>query len=130
MSIYLAYKEDTGEFIGWYDDQLHRSIPTPNIQVTEEQYNAYYEIMTTQCQRAVVKNGVVTFETAAMELTWDEIRHRRDMRLAKTDWTQGRDVPEIVYSKYMSYRQALRDVPQNFPTPESVVWPNPADYGI
>ena len=128
--MYMAYNETTGDFTGWYDSDITKEIPVPNIEVTTEQYNAYYELMSTQSQRPIVKNERITFVSATMELTWDDIRYRRDNRLASTDWTQGRDVPEAVYTKYMPYRQALRDVPQNFSTPASVVWPEPSDFGI
>lgn len=130
MAIYLAYNEEDGEFRGWYDDDVHKVIPTPHIEVTEEKYNAYFDIMSQQNQRPVVKNGRIAFVSAEMEITWDDIRYRRDIRLSKTDWTQGRDVPAEVYTKYTAYRQALRDIPQNFTDPATVVWPNPADYGI
>lgn len=127
---HLAYDNKTGDFVGWYDSNLTMNIPSPNIAVTDEEYVVYYEMMSQQDLRPVVADGKITFVSTAYVITWDDIRYKRDMKLSKTDWTQGRDVPEAVYSKYMSYRQALRDVPQNFPTPESVVWPNPADYGI
>lgn len=56
---------------------------------------------------------------------WAAVRAERDALLAACDWTQVDDAPLINEQKYVwaSYRQALRDVPQSFATPEDVVWP-------
>ncbi len=51
------------------------------------------------------------------------IRSERDRRIAETDWTQLPDVPDKIKSKWQTYRQELRDVPQNNTDPANVVWP-------
>lgn len=61
---------------------------------------------------------------------WVEIRSRRDLELAKCDWTQIGDnqLTETQQTEWTTYRQALRDVPLNNPsvtTLESVAWPTP-----
>lgn len=33
-----AYINENGQLLGWYDDELHTSIPTPNIEVSDEQW--------------------------------------------------------------------------------------------
>lgn len=53
----------------------------------------------------------------------DGLRIQRDQLLAATDWTQAKDIPDAVSSKYAAYRQALRDVPQQSGFPENIVWP-------
>jgi len=50
-------------------------------------------------------------------------RAQRDALLAKTDWTQGRDVPDALAGKWAAYRQALRDLPKLKGFPESFTWP-------
>ena len=52
-------------------------------------------------------------------------RTRRDMLLIMTDWTQTVDVALTQDQKdeAVTYRQALRDVPQQAGFPESVEWP-------
>lgn len=50
-------------------------------------------------------------------------RATRDKLLAKTDWTQTRDVPQALSDKWASYRQALRDVPLQSGFPQAIVWP-------
>lgn len=58
-------------------------------------------------------------------LTWDTIRAQRNFLLSQSDWTQLSDAPltQEQKSAWASYRQALRDVPSHFNSPEEVVWP-------
>jgi len=55
-------------------------------------------------------------------LAWDEVRAERDRLLAASDWTQVADAP-VDAAVWATYRQALRDVPQDYATPDEVVWP-------
>ena len=50
------------------------------------------------------------------------VRERRDLLLARSDWTQLPDAPVDV-AAWATYRQALRDVPQQDGFPASVAWP-------
>lgn len=60
-------------------------------------------------------------------LDWDWIRADRDDRLRDCDWTTMPDAPldDATKQAWATYRQALRDVPQDFSTPDEVVWPTP-----
>ena len=51
------------------------------------------------------------------------IRSTRDRKIAETDWTQGKDIPDNISSKWAVYRQALRDVPAQSGFPWTVQWP-------
>jgi len=68
---------------------------------------------------------------AELEAAWDEIkdevawrpaRKKRNDLLTQSDWTQLADssADKVAWG---NYRQALRDIPQNFQKPEDVVWP-------
>jgi len=52
-------------------------------------------------------------------------RFVRDRLLQETDWTQLSDVSSSVKSQYVSYRQALRDLPDhpNWPHLNPEDWP-------
>jgi hypothetical protein len=52
-----------------------------------------------------------------------EVRQRRTMLLAKTDWTQLSDA-SADKSAWAVYRQDLRDVPNQEGFPEDISWPN------
>ncbi|HEJ2458035.1 TPA: phage tail assembly chaperone [Vibrio cholerae] len=56
---------------------------------------------------------------------WEVIREKRQPFIDKTDWTQMPDAqlsPEKK-AEFAAYRQALRDIPQNYSNPDDVVWP-------
>ena len=56
--------------------------------------------------------------------TCEEIRLKRDALLKDSDWSVASDAtPKPSKEAWLTYRQALRDVPQSFSTPEEVVWP-------
>jgi hypothetical protein len=57
------------------------------------------------------------------KLDWQIIRGERNYLLSQTDWIFAPDVILKNKEAWLTYRQALRDVPQNFSTPEEVVWP-------
>lgn len=52
-----------------------------------------------------------------------EVRAERNAKLATTDWAQVVDVPQAIKDKYASYRQALRDLPQQAGFPTTINWP-------
>ena len=49
-------------------------------------------------------NKTVTYR----EVTWEEIRHNRDVELAQSDWRALKDV--TLSAAWRDYRQALRDL--------------------
>lgn len=57
--------------------------------------------------------------------SWEEVRVRRSLQLAHSDWTQLSDAPLTEEEKvaWAAYRQQLRDIPQSFSAPEDVVFP-------
>ncbi len=67
--------------------------------------------------------GKVTMEEVPE--TADEIRARRDRLLAATDWAVLPDSPLDAQSleAVKTYRQALRDVPQQDGFPGTITWP-------
>lgn len=64
-------------------------------------------------------------EAAKAESLAQAVRADRDARLASTDWTQLLDCPldDLDMVLWQSYRQALRDVPQQAGFPNEVEWP-------
>jgi len=55
-------------------------------------------------------------------LAWKGIRAQRDRLLAASDWTQVADAP-VDSAAWATYRQQLRDLPQNYILPDDVEWP-------
>ena len=59
----------------------------------------------------------------------DAVRAERDRLLAACDWTQVQDAP-VDAAAWATYRQALRDVPEQAGFPEAVEWPVAPDAGV
>lgn len=72
-------------------------------------------------QKAVIRNRESPAYIA--EQKWNEIRSRRNGFLSQSDWTQLEDSKENKEA-WATYRQELRNIPQTFLTPESVIWPS------
>ena len=62
-------------------------------------------------------------EAERLEAQANSVRAERDRLLAASDWTQVADAPADA-TAWATYRQALRDVPQQSGFPDSVVWPD------
>lgn len=79
------------------------------------------------------KQGNVTATAAENEASYRKtvddrqanmIRQQRNRKLAETDWTQGRDIPDSTALPWAAYRQALRDLPSQPEFPWNVSWPD------
>lgn len=59
------------------------------------------------------------------EVFWNMLRNQRDRRLFMSDRTQLSDTPLTSSQKtaWATYRQALRDLPENTEDPKNVTWP-------
>lgn len=58
-------------------------------------------------------------------LAVSRMREERDLRLAQSDWivVKAVDTGSPVPSEWSSYRQALRDIPSNYPDGLGIEWP-------
>ena len=68
-------------------------------------------------------NTAAAADTPTLDQQWAIVRADRDQRLAETDWTQGSDVPNATKTKWQTYRQDLRDIPQKQTDPTNISWP-------
>lgn len=66
---------------------------------------------------------VYTVEAIPDEEKAGQVRAERNDKLAATDWTQGKDIPDNISTAWATYRQALRDVPAQANFPWEVTWP-------
>jgi hypothetical protein len=55
----------------------------------------------------------------------DELRAERNLKLSASDWTQALDSPltDAKRAEWRTYRQALRDLPENTTDPANPIWP-------
>ena len=60
------------------------------------------------------------------EVFLDRLRNQRNYKLLISDWSQLSDAPLTSSQKtaWATYRQALRDIPENTEDPKNVTWPS------
>lgn len=55
------------------------------------------------------------------------VKSKRNLLLQSSDWTDTASAPsrfgQEIYNQWLSYRQALRDIPEQTNYPNNVVWP-------
>jgi hypothetical protein len=59
---------------------------------------------------------------SASDIVAAEVKALRDKMLSASDWTQVPDAP-VDAAAWATYRQALRDIPQQAGFPENITWP-------
>lgn len=70
-----------------------------------------------------IYDGDKLIETIVKDLDWKHIRGQRDWELKQTDWRAVKD--RTMSQAWKDYRQALRDLPQDYPTANDAAdnWP-------
>ena len=65
-------------------------------------------------------------QAEAADLDMNMVRSQRNGMLASSDWTQIGDASlgDHTAEEWRTYRQALKDIPQNYTRVSDVVWPN------
>ena len=68
-------------------------------------------------------DGETLLEETFRDVDWDEVRRARDKALSDSDWRALKDV--TLPNPWKDYRQALRDLPQDYETANDAVdnWP-------
>lgn len=102
---------DTGEVIPF----------TVNPQDSEEYGRKLWDQINARYLHLVAPLPDAQQDTELAEMARDD----RNRRLKQTDWTQAPDVPEATRTAWLSYRQALRDVPTQSGFPAEITWPTP-----
>ena len=115
-TIYNQSGEITSLFVG-SEDQLTLNIPDGSNYLEGEYSGVYYKVVDGQ---AVLKSEVER-ETPIDEV-WSDFRNKRDIELQLSDWTQVPDAP-VDQQAWATYRQELRDLPDNTTDPRNPVWP-------
>lgn len=64
-------------------------------------------------------------QQALLDQAWALVREQRDRLLRESDYAVMPDYPltEAQKTDVTAYRQALRDIPQGFESPDAVEWP-------
>lgn len=71
---------------------------------------------------AMLKQGITPAEYVEPAPTADQVRAKRNALLTASDWTQVADAP-VDQEAWATYRQELRDIPQQEGFPVDINWP-------
>ena len=133
MKNYIMINPETREVTRRYQAEC----PDESVWLYRDPHAAHYEVPEDidLAYAYVDENGTVRMDherasedaAARSEQAWADLRTRRDDLLYKCDWTQLDDAPLSDDDKtaWRTYRQALRDLPQNTSDPNDVTWPTP-----
>ena len=113
----IAKLDSNGILLGWYLDT--DSVDEPKVTVTKEVWQQAIDINANK----YVDGNFVFEDLKTDEQKAIDIRDERNWLLKESDWTQGADVPQTTKDAWATYRQSLRDVPQQDTFPTSVTFP-------
>ena len=91
--------------------------------VTDRQPNPQLERYSGDPASPIVAKPAAEIAADALARQWRLIRVTRDALLLACDWTDLQNSPVDNGSEWATYRQALRDIPQDFGSADSVTWP-------
>jgi hypothetical protein len=106
---------------GFFTTEVHTDFPLDCIEISDDLYNTL--LAEQSLGKEIVYSTERGLEAIERPILWESIRYERNMLLTQSDWTQLPDIPESLRLKWSVYRQQLRDITVNFPSPELVEWP-------
>jgi hypothetical protein len=109
--IYTGNSRQIGDREGRKRNWIHTDTPPPEgVAQWQDEYG--WKVLSEYPQPPVPTSGEIA----------DKIRAERDSKLVESDWTQVLDAA-VDQAAWATYRQALRDIPQQEDFPATVVWP-------
>ena len=123
MKTVTIYNKSTGEILRSFSGSEEL------IEINVRDDEGYVEGGYTKDHEKVV-DGVLTrlsgeeIEGLVLAVAWQSFKTARNLMLQSCDWTQVPDAPADK-DAWASYRQALRDLPDNTTDPNDVAWPSP-----
>ena len=119
---YAHLEEYTNKILGWYSDEIHSEIPTPNIEVSEKVWQSAISINANCYENGefIVKD-FRTLEEIEQEVQ-AQFRAERDKLLTEADIEINKLVDAGLDAiEWRVYRQALRDATLTWIMPERVI---------
>ena len=107
---YAHLEENTNKLLGWYSDEIHSEIPTPNIEVSDEVWQEAIKINANCYENGefIVKD--FRTEEEIEQETQAQFRAERDVLLKEADIEINKLVDlGLDPTEWRVYRQELRD---------------------
>ena len=118
--VYSIYYLSTGRFKGQGCNSSKENVMAGEGEGLVE---GYYDHATKMVvDGAVVDIPADVIEQEQIAKAWVELLNARNSLLQSTDWTQVPDAP-VDQQAWATYRQELRDLPDNTEDPRNPVWP-------
>ena len=120
-----AHIDSNGQILGWYDDEIHTSIPSPNVQVSEEVWQNAINSM----HNTIIDGVTSQVDHRSDEQKSSDARILRDLLLTSevdpivTNSLRWAELSSTEQQQWTDYRTALLDVPQQSGFPNEVNWP-------
>ena len=78
-------------------------------------------------RKVISYDGEDIIDEVLIDVNWNQIRTRRDTALTDSDWRAVKD--RTMSQAWKDYRQALRDLPADYPDANSAAdnWPQPPE---
>lgn len=120
-----AHVDGNNQILGWYEDEIHSTIPEPNVQVSEEvwqnainsSHNTIIDGVTSQVDHRTDAQKAEGIRMIRNELLVTEVDPivTNPLRWAELSTEQQQD--------WADYRTALLNVPQQVGFPNEITWP-------
>jgi hypothetical protein len=125
---------DDGEFNGtdvayesWELNDVYL-LPANTTEISPPEFNisthkAVWQNTIWSVQELETNDSELSSTCSAPEINWNSIRDQIQHRLDASDWTMMSDVNLVNKEAWITYRQALRDIPQKYQDPAAIIWP-------
>ena len=120
-----AHVDSNGQILGWYDPEIHNSIPEPSIQVTEE----IWQNAINNSHNTIIDGVTSQVDHRSDEQKAKDARTQRDMLLTTivdpivTNPLRWAELSTAEQQEWADYRTALLNVPQQVGFPNAITWP-------
>ena len=120
MYQYSRYNLETGRFTGEGSNSDQANVTAKDGEgLIEGHYDHDTQMVS---EGAVVDIPADTLEQEQIAKAWSDLTLNRNELLQSSDWTQVSDAP-VDHAAWATYRQELRDLPENTEDPRNPVWP-------
>lgn len=112
-------RDRNGEFHGSYLGDDGRYYPEDALY--DEKGDPKFEFALVEMTDEEVAEGAVKASQFETDFALEQLRLKRNVLLAETDWWAGSDL--AMTAEQIAYRQALRDITETYLSIDDVVWP-------